>query len=509
MFPRHMFTYLCIYVFWQSWLYLSKALEGQTVGDRLVACFLLPQIGVLCECTRTRALVGEPVALALGDTVAVVSDEAARCSIRPGVTVAGAVSLCPALHVLQYDAAFYEEAVRPIWNAVAVETSTVEPASAEVCFGELDGRDILERAEHLVREIAGSIATPVQAGLARTKLLAEQAAHRASPTTVLTVPTEEEAAFLAPLRLSALRQIDSATRDRLGKLGVETLGQLQAISEAGLRRQFKDKGTWLRRVASGEDGETIKALWPPPLITQEYHFDAFGDMENYVNEQTLQHALSSCSKGITAELGAQRMRCGLVTLDLVLSDGTTQSREETLVAAIQDAATIALVASRLLSRLRPASPPISLILTAGQIGVGSAVQLDLLSQSGLDHARCSQLDHTLAALRKHFGIGAVAEGISEPPRRAMLFTHPLTHQRLEPVEVETDASGLPLQVVRSTRRGFRDLSIGRIVDIWKEAKWFCGETRQASVYRFEDEEGGFYDLVHLGFDEWQLTAVAD
>ena len=93
----------------------------------MVACFVLELIGIACERARLPHLAGEPLALSAGEDGALcaVSLEARAYGIRPGQASTFARSLCQGLIVLPYDRETYEAAAEAVWDAVAVESSTV------------------------------------------------------------------------------------------------------------------------------------------------------------------------------------------------------------------------------------------------------------------------------------------------------------------------------------------------------------------------------------------------
>src|SRR5438270_12169838 len=102
-------------------------------GSVHIACFVLLQFAILCERVRRPELLGEPVVLYGGsgkeENVQVASDEARAVGIRAGQRLSAARAFCPRLLVLPYDRPLYTEAAAHIWDALAVESSVVEPVS--------------------------------------------------------------------------------------------------------------------------------------------------------------------------------------------------------------------------------------------------------------------------------------------------------------------------------------------------------------------------------------------
>lgn len=478
----------------------------------LVSCVAVPEIGIVCERMRNPHLAGRPLILAADKKIVAISEEASRSAIRPGQSAGGAAHLCPDLTELPYDAPYYREAARVFWDALAVESSTVEPVSAEHCFAAMSGSEseIVERLSSLACTIAKRASMHLHVGLARTKLLSFHAAREALPCRVRSVALREESSFLAPIAIAGLTQLPPHVRDRLLRLGVHTIGELQRIPSAELERQFRTDTFYVSRLAAGDDGEPVRADWPPPAIEETFRFDSLdGGGDEEIDKRYIEHALRCCAGRLAERLDEQQTRCRCVKLTIRCSNNETLHQEEPFERGISCRKLLFAAGLRLLARLSLSVPPSELVLTAADIGSGSAVQLGLLDERGIDYERDRRLKNTTAILRRQFGLAAVNAGIPVPPRQSMLFTHPLTHQRAEPVDVEVGEQDRPVRVSRlGSRGGVWDMPVS-VRDLWKETKWLSGEPRECMTYRVESSEGGVFDLVHIGFDEWQLAAVAD
>jgi DNA polymerase-4 len=146
----------------------------------MIACFLIPTFGIVCERERKAELVSKPIALTGEDgALQIVSEEAELYGIRTGQSASAARALCPSILLLPYCGEYYTEAARVIWDLLAIESSVVEPVSPELCFVEMSGRDIPDRVRSVALEIARQVRCPVQAGIASSKLVARQAALKA------------------------------------------------------------------------------------------------------------------------------------------------------------------------------------------------------------------------------------------------------------------------------------------------------------------------------------------
>ncbi|MCW3099656.1 MAG: dinB [Chthonomonadaceae bacterium] len=472
----------------------------------MIACFLFRHVGLAVERTRAENLWGEPFALCAADsTLQVVSDEAGRFGVCAGQNSSSARALCPSLIVLPYDRAAYEAAMGTVWDALAVESSVVEPVGPEIAYVEFSGLFIFERARDLGEELAARIRIPVQIGLARSKMTAHHAALRSHNNNVVVVPAGMEADFLAHVSITAVPQVEAKLYRSLQHLGVHTLGDLHRLPTRELQRQFKTKGVWLQRLAHGEDGDRVRALWPPHRVRCRVNF------EYEVNSVTaVEHAIQECANTIAASLVREREFARSLTLRLRLGDDSYIQDEARLHTPVDTEAGVYRVAVRLLRKLSIKQAVMGLEIEAGDLGIGVGIQMALFdlneSGSGYPHERKRRLEETFSYLRGRFGIAAVVPlRLLSQARRIHLWTYPLGHLLSEPVEVATSRRGTP---VRYWRRGLQYEVVG-VHDRWRESEAVWHELVESITYRVEtNPPPGFYELNKVG-NKWRVVGVAD
>lgn len=493
----------------------------------LVACFAVPQLGIACERARLRDVQEQPLALAGADgLLRVISDEACAFGIQPGQTLSSARVLCRSLLVLPYDRAAYEDAARCLWDLFAIESSTVEPVSPELCFVEMTGPDIPDihaRVQRLAAAVATRVGIPVSVGLARSKFVAQQAAIKTDRKTdraagVVIIPVGQEAAFLAPLSLDRVPGLDYKQRQRLERLGVRRFGDVLRLPPRQLQRQFREIGHLLHRLSLGADGEQVKPLWPPSSLEEVVRFEDEAG-EATCDEATLHEALRRCAESIAHRLAGRREFCRRFTLTVGLSDGTYRQQQERLALPADDAQALFRTALRLLQRLcleQYNRPVREVLVRATDLGAGSGVQLALLDENpslsghaGLPHERRARLEATLAYLRQRFPHSApVLASLLRQARRIGLWTYPLGHMLRQPVEVATSRTGEPVRYWGRRHRRLYEGEVRSIHTRWKETTWAAGRTTEEEVWRVETDPNGLAELHRLGV-EWSLGAVAD
>ena len=471
----------------------------------MIACFLFPQTGIAVERTRIISLWGAPLALVSPEGVLlVVSDEGQQFGVRVGQSASSARALCSSLVVLPYDRAGYETAMQSVWNALAIESSVVEPTSPEIVFSELTGRDIIERVQNLSQNFSNSLRIPVQVGLAKSKFVAYQAALRSRETELVVVTPGTEALFLSAVPLHYAPQINPKLRLRLNRLGLHNFGDLSKLPARELQRQFRQDGLRLHRLARGEDGDRIQALWPPRSLCHSISFE-----DEVHDERTVHHALKLCAEEIACALIKNREYARSMELFVSLADGSQLQADAKLIMPLDDAAALHRVAIRLLRRLPIEQPLVGIRLEAGDLGAGSGIQMALFDDNGsgigYPHERRRKLEEAIAYCKGRFGIGAVVPArLLAEARRIHLWTYPLGHIMNERVDVATTSKGVP---VRYWRRG-RRYEVKRIHDRWKEAEAVWNELVERTTFRVETEPTGLYELKLTG-KQWRVVGVAD
>lgn len=475
----------------------------------MIACFLFPQIGIAVERVRALNLWGEPFALAGADgALAAVSDLAERFGIRAGHSPASARALCPGLIVLPYDRAAYESAMQTVWNALAVESSFVEPNEPERVYVDFSGREVYERVRALVEALAARMRTTVQAGLARTKLTAYQAALQAQDRQVVVVPAGMETDFLAEVSVASLAQIDSKLQASLVRLGVRKLGELLQLPAQELQRQFRPRGVAasLQRLAQGLDGDPVRALWPPRTVQCRIALDY-----EAIDRAAVEECLRRGARTIAADLLQAREFARSLCVRLRLADESAVQQEARLTAPIHSETGVYQAAVRLLSKLPPVGQAVTGIeIEAGELGIGVGIQMALFdaneSGSGYPHERRRRLEEALGYIRGRFGVAAIVPlRLLSQARRIHLWTYPLGHLLSETVEVATGRQGAPVRYWR----GGQVYEVVGVQDRWREAEPVWQELVESVTYRVEtNPPPGFYELSRIG-QTWRVVAVQD
>jgi nucleotidyltransferase/DNA polymerase involved in DNA repair len=204
-----------------------------------------------------------------------VSERAWTSGVRPGQLISQAVSLCPALTLLEPDPAHYDAAREAMLETLSTLTPVVEPAAerGKVFLG-MDGlarlygsppNQLRTMLRALFRVFPSPLVAATRAGWAPGTFGAWVAAVRSRPGEPVIVGDEELTDFLAGCPVGAL-PVEYDMVERLERLGLATLGEVAKLPEAALVAQFGQDGRDARAWASGERIDAVRPWHRPRPI---------------------------------------------------------------------------------------------------------------------------------------------------------------------------------------------------------------------------------------------------
>ena len=222
------------------------------------------------ECVLCPQLRGKPIAVC-GDPqarhgiVLAKSEEAKRYGIRTGDVIWEAKRKCPDLIVRPVRFAEYVRRSRQVRDIYARYTDLIEPYGIDECWLDVthsgvfgDGKAIAESIRAAVKEELG---LTVSVGVSFNKVFAKLASDLKKPDAVTVVDRQNFRAVIDPLPVSDLLYVGKATAQKLGKIGVTTIGALANMDPAFLRQYLGKWGETLSMYARGEDTTPVRHMY--------------------------------------------------------------------------------------------------------------------------------------------------------------------------------------------------------------------------------------------------------
>lgn len=305
------------------------------------------------------SLRGKPVivgGVGLRGVVSTASYEARVFGVGSAMPMHEARRRCPNAAYLAGRFGAYREASQVVMGLLAELSPLVEALSLDEAFVDLaagpsralDDASLLEVAVQLraaVTEATGGLTASV--GLGTSKFMAKVASELAKPDGVRLVSAGTERATIARLPARAIPGVGPATMERLARLGVATIADLRALSEAELIRELgRSGGEHLHRLANAEDERAVKPERETKSISVEDTFEHDIAERDVLAAVAQRHAASVAKRLVKAGLFART-----VTIKVRYPDFSSVSRSRTLNGATDRAEVVAQVAVDLMDGL--------------------------------------------------------------------------------------------------------------------------------------------------------------
>jgi len=227
------------------------------------------------------SLAGRPVIIGYPGPRGVVSTasyEARRFGVRSAMPSTEALRLCPQGVWRAPRGARYAAASREVMAIFRRFTPEVEPLSLDEAFLDVAAsRRLFGPAEEIARRIRAEVRAEtgltVSIGVAENKFLAKVASDLGKPDGLTIVPPGGGASFLAPLPLRRLWGVGPRTADRLGAVGLRTIGDLQRLDAAFLERELGGAGgRHIHLLAHGIDERRVETTREAKSVSTESTF---------------------------------------------------------------------------------------------------------------------------------------------------------------------------------------------------------------------------------------------
>lgn len=191
------------------------------------------------------------------------SYEARACGVYTPMPTKLALKVCPDLILLPHTSGIYSRKSRAMFDLCETLTPLVQRNSIDEGYLDLGpcgfktAEEIERRVRALQQRIWDDLQIPTSFGIAANKLVAAIASKARKPRGFTVVPPGEEAAFLAPLKVSVLPGVGTKSTERLEKAGLRLVSDLFTRTERELKELFGSGWTEMLAMARGEDDRPV------------------------------------------------------------------------------------------------------------------------------------------------------------------------------------------------------------------------------------------------------------
>jgi DNA polymerase IV len=244
----------------------------------------------------------------------------------------------------------YGVASRRVFDTVRAVVPVVEQLSFDEAFGEppelvgASTNEVEQFCENLRRRVRDETGLVASVGAGSGKQIAKIASGMAKPDGVRVVGRADEKTLLGGLPVRRLWGIGPVADEKLHRLGIDTIGQLAALSEAEVASILGATiGPALHRLARGVDDRPVAERAEAKQISAESTFAA-----DLTSLEQLREAIESIAEHAHQRLLRDGRGARTVTVKLKKSDMSTLTRSATLPYATTEAAALTAMARRLL-----------------------------------------------------------------------------------------------------------------------------------------------------------------
>lgn len=314
--------------------------------------------------------------------VATASYEARTFGVHSAMPTHEARRRCPNAAFLTGRFHAYREASAAVMTLLRSISPLVEPLSLDEAFVDLTaadlpdlsvstvstlGRELKERVSEVTGGLSGSV------GIGTSKLIAKIASDLDKPDGLVVVAPGMEQDLLRPMQVTVIPGVGPATAERLRRIGVHTVEELEQISQEELVRVLgQAHGHGLYAMARAEDERPVQSQRETKSVSVEDTYET-----DHVDKRLLEALLDRQSAKVTERLRKAHLSGRTVTIKVRLHDFSTLSRSATLPAPSDDGRLIARMARRLLTELDTSGGV--RLLGVGVSGLADWIQEDLFA----------------------------------------------------------------------------------------------------------------------------------
>jgi len=315
--------------------------------------------------------------------VATASYEARKYGVRSAMSTREARSRCPHAAFLTGRFHAYRDASTIVMGLLREVSPLVEPLSLDEAFvdlaaahlDDLEVPTVTAFAEELRRRVAeatGGLTASV--GIGSSKFIAKVASDLDKPDGLVVVPPGTEQELLRPMSVTVIPGVGPATAERLRRVGIHTVAELETVSLDELVRLVgRAHGTGLHSLARAQDDRPVEPERETKSISSEGTYDT-----DLTDRTLMEHLLTRQAGDVATRLRKHGLSGRTVTIKVRLHDFTTLNRSTTLPTPTDSGTTVARLARGLLADLDTSGGV--RLLGVGVSGLADWIQEDLFGE---------------------------------------------------------------------------------------------------------------------------------
>jgi DNA polymerase IV (DinB-like DNA polymerase) len=256
--------------------------------------------------------------------------EARKFGVRSGMPISRAWKLCPEAVYLPVNYELYMKVSNEIMSilrkyGVKFEQWGIDEAFLDVSSKVNNYAEAEALAHQIKEEIREKEKLTCSIGIGPNKLIAKIASDFQKPDAVTAVKEEEAERFLAPLPVRKLLWVGRKTEQKLGALGIKTIGELASHDPTALAEAFGVMGTQIYLMAHGIDKSEVEERGEIKSISRDVTFE-----EDTSDFELVLNTLDRLSEEVYEDAIKQRLYFKTVTVRVRYENFETHTHGKTL-----------------------------------------------------------------------------------------------------------------------------------------------------------------------------------
>jgi DNA polymerase-4 len=260
--------------------------------------------------------------------VATASYEAREFGVHSAMPMRQARELCPDAFFRRPRFDRYRQISNQIRAVFKKYASQIQPLSLDEAYLDVSRtvkkfKDPALLGKLIRREVRKVTRLTCSVGIGPNKLVAKLASEFCKPNGFYYVSASEKKEFLAPLPIGEMRGVGDKTEQRMEKLGIETIGDLQKIDLGKLQEEFGGRAAVFQQKAHGIDRSALKTNEPAKSISNETTFP-----RDISDRGELASHLERLTKKVSSRLAEKKLAGSVVEIKIRRGDFTTFTRSQ-------------------------------------------------------------------------------------------------------------------------------------------------------------------------------------
>ena len=237
-------------------------------------------------------------------------------------------------------------------RAVAQIAPAIEDRGIDEIYIDLSSleEDTLSIAQQIKAKVFEATGLSCSIGISPNKLLSKICSDLEKPNGLTILPLEDLKDRIWPLPAKKINGIGPKANEKLGRLGIITVGELASAPPELLVANFgRATGTWMHQAAHGIDDRPVVTWSEPKSISRETTFER--DLHPKLDRPLLSEAFTKLCLRLSEDLARKGYACKTIGIKIKFADFQVITRDLTLTNCISTGAEIRHAATECLKRV--------------------------------------------------------------------------------------------------------------------------------------------------------------